>query len=288
MADVNCQACKDLREEVPQLICDGFDNTMCASLKNDTGLSPTSGHNDCTDLDNLNDCLVGNMGAEVDLYDVCDWRTFMKKFIPNLWTTLKALICAVCGIWTNIHNLWSYARSYRLVKRGNNIVLTASDGDHGSVVDDDTKYSISKSGNKITLTGSDGNNSSVTVNEMDSGIGDREFWSLDTRRSLANDDEVKIKTVTLTKGVWIVVCTAGYESNANGGRGVGITFGSGAHHKGVDVRANTSAHRTIISKTYIRNITETTDVYLDVYQDSGSSLHLETYPDTYVNCVRVA
>lgn len=111
MANVNCQACEELRQEVPSLICDGFNNNMCTSLKNDTGLSASSGHNDCTDLNNLNDCLVGNMGAEVDTYEVCDWKTFMKKFIPNLWTTLKAIICAVCGIWTNIHSLWTKINS---------------------------------------------------------------------------------------------------------------------------------------------------------------------------------
>lgn len=106
MAEINCEACEELRQEVPQLICNGFDDDMCASLQNDTGLEPTSGNNDCTDLNNLNDCLIGNQESEVELYEVCDWKTFMKQFIPNLWTMLKAIICAICGIWTNIHQLW--------------------------------------------------------------------------------------------------------------------------------------------------------------------------------------
>lgn len=107
MAELNCAACEELRQEVPQLVCNGFDDAMCTSLQNDTGLSASSGHNDCTDLNNLNDCLVGNMETEVDAYEVCDWKTFMKTFIGNLWTTLKAIICAICGIWTNIHSLWT-------------------------------------------------------------------------------------------------------------------------------------------------------------------------------------
>lgn len=107
MAEINCSACEELRQEAPQLACNGFDDAMCTSLQNDTGLVASSGHNDCTDLNNLNDCLVGNQEAEVDLYEVCDWKAFMKQFIPNLWTTLKAIICAICGIWTNIHNLWN-------------------------------------------------------------------------------------------------------------------------------------------------------------------------------------
>lgn len=109
MANISCGACEDLRQEAPGLIVNGFDETMCASLKNDTGLSPSSGNNDCTDLNNLNDCLVGNMATEVESYDVCDWKDFMKQFIPNVWTTLKGIVCAICGIWTNIHSLWNLA-----------------------------------------------------------------------------------------------------------------------------------------------------------------------------------
>ncbi len=107
MANRNCEACEDLRQDAPELIVNGFDSTMCASLKNDTGLKPSAGHNDCTDLDKMNDCFVGNMADEIEDYDVCDWKTFMQRFIPNLWTTLKAMICAICGIWSNIHSLWT-------------------------------------------------------------------------------------------------------------------------------------------------------------------------------------
>lgn len=105
MAEVNCSACEELRQEVPLLLCNGFDDNMCASLKNDTGLSASSGHNDCTDLNNMNDCLVGNLEAEVDAYEVCDWKEFVKTLIPNIWTMFKGIICAICGIWTNIHHI---------------------------------------------------------------------------------------------------------------------------------------------------------------------------------------
>lgn len=147
MANINCEACKDLREDVPELVANGFDSTMCASLKNDTGLKQSNGHNDCTDLDMMNDCLVGNMETEIDKYDTCDWKAFMKKLIGNLWTTLKAVICAICGIWTNIHNiwtdlanLWAFARSFRLSGSGHTVSLTSSEGSHGSytVPDNDT------------------------------------------------------------------------------------------------------------------------------------------------------
>lgn len=107
MAELNCNACESLRQEAPEFVVNGLTDDMCTSLGNDTGLIPTSGNNDCTDLDNLNDCLVGNMAAEIESYDVCDWKEFMRNFVPNVWTTLKAQICAICGMWTNIHDLWT-------------------------------------------------------------------------------------------------------------------------------------------------------------------------------------
>jgi len=107
MANISCTSCEEIRQEAPSLIVNGLDDNMCASLQNDTGLVASKGHDDCTDLNNLNDCLVGNEADEVDMYDVCDWKTFMKQFIPNLWTTLKAMICAICGLWTNLHSLTS-------------------------------------------------------------------------------------------------------------------------------------------------------------------------------------
>lgn len=102
MANLNCDACESIRQDDPNLIVNGFTDTECASLQNNTGLNPSSGNDDCEDLNNLNDCLVGNMETEVDAYDVCDWKTFMKKFIPNVWTVLKAMICAICGLWSNL------------------------------------------------------------------------------------------------------------------------------------------------------------------------------------------
>lgn len=107
MANVNCSACEELRQDAPELIVNGLTDDMCTSLQNDTGLVPSNGNDDCTDLNNLNDCLVGNMETEVDAYNTCDWKPFMKKFIPNVWTTGKGIICALCGVWTNVHNLWT-------------------------------------------------------------------------------------------------------------------------------------------------------------------------------------
>lgn len=161
MANKNCNACNEIRSEVPELVANGFTEAMCTSMKNDTGMKQSVGHDDCEDLDLLNDCLVGNMKDEIEDYDGCDWKNFTKKFIDNLWTLFEAMKCAICGLWTNVHNLWTTVRSFKLTKSGHTITLTSNLGNHGSVTDDDTTYSLSKSGNTIKLTGSDGSEDSV-------------------------------------------------------------------------------------------------------------------------------
>ncbi len=112
MAQRNCQACDDLRTDAPNFTQNGLTNTEIASLKNNTGLNPSSGNDDCTDLNNMNDCLIGNMESEVDAYDVCEWRTFMKEFIGNAWSVKAAIIAAICGLWAQIKSLWAKVNGY--------------------------------------------------------------------------------------------------------------------------------------------------------------------------------
>lgn len=104
MATVDCNACGNLRENAPDFVQNGVTDTICTSLKNNTGLNPnlTVLHNNCEDLDDANDCLVGMMDEQVEAYDVCDWKEFMHKFIPNLHAVIKAEICSMCGEWAKI------------------------------------------------------------------------------------------------------------------------------------------------------------------------------------------
>lgn len=108
MSDINCNACEELREYAPDFVQNGVTTTVCNSMKNDTGINPNVSvtHTDCEDLNDVNDCLVGRMDDELEAYDTCDWKKFMHKFIPNLYTLLKLMICAICGLWVNIHDLW--------------------------------------------------------------------------------------------------------------------------------------------------------------------------------------
>ena len=107
--DIECTVCDELVEIAPDLATyGGITDTMCNSLKNDTGLNPslTVLHRDCEDFDKMNDCLIGRPDADLERYESCEWRKFMHKWIPNVHTMFKGLICAICGIWANIHSLW--------------------------------------------------------------------------------------------------------------------------------------------------------------------------------------
>lgn len=99
MGSKDCKACSDLQEYCADFVANDVTENVCNSLKNNTGMNPSSGHDDCTDLHNANDCLVGNMEDMVDAYQVCDWKEFTASLIHNIWKVLKAMICAICGLW---------------------------------------------------------------------------------------------------------------------------------------------------------------------------------------------
>lgn len=111
MSKPSCDACTRLREYNANFIMNGVTDTVAESLANNTGLNPclTELHTDCEDLNDVNDCLIGHMDDEVDNYEVCDWKDLLHNFFPNLYETLKAIIAAVCGLWTNVTNLWKKA-----------------------------------------------------------------------------------------------------------------------------------------------------------------------------------
>lgn len=109
MSAVSCDACANLREHAPNFVQNGVTEIEAASLKNNTGLNPslTVTRDDCSDLNDVNDCLIGHMGDALDAYDVCDWKEFMRKLLPNLYETLKAMIAAICGLWSRVTTLCS-------------------------------------------------------------------------------------------------------------------------------------------------------------------------------------
>lgn len=107
MSKPSCDACTRLREYNANFIMNGVTDTVAESLANNTGLNPclTELHTDCEDLNDVNDCLIGHMDDEVDNYEVCDWKDLLHNFFPNLYETLKAIIAAICGLWTSISSI---------------------------------------------------------------------------------------------------------------------------------------------------------------------------------------
>lgn len=103
----DCRACENLRQYASDFVLNGVTDTVCTSLKNNTGFNPSNNRNDCTDLDDANDCLIGNMEDEIDAYEVCDWKEYMHKFVPNVWTVIKAIICSICGLWSQFTSIWN-------------------------------------------------------------------------------------------------------------------------------------------------------------------------------------
>lgn len=103
----NCQACIDINDKYPTLADKGITDTLCTNLKNDEGLKASDGKNDCDDLNLMNDCLIGNLEEEIKIADACEWRVILTNTVKNLYHMIKAVICAICGLWTNVHNLWA-------------------------------------------------------------------------------------------------------------------------------------------------------------------------------------
>lgn len=97
MANVSCGSCDDLRILDPDFIANGLGDDECASLANNTGLVTSSGDDTATDLQLMNDCLIGNLVNEIEGYEICDWKNFMDAYLPNAWTMNKAFICALAG-----------------------------------------------------------------------------------------------------------------------------------------------------------------------------------------------
>lgn len=100
MANKTCDSCEQLRELAPNFVINGLGDDECENLAGNKGLAGNS--DDCTDLHNMNDCLIGFMEDEIDAYETCDWKKYMKEFVPNVWTVFKGIICAICGIWCMI------------------------------------------------------------------------------------------------------------------------------------------------------------------------------------------
>ena len=165
---MNCSACDDIRATDPNFVINGLGDSEIASLKNNTGLSPSSPNDDCTDLNNINDCLVGVLAKEVDSQSDCDWKPFTKTALKNVWTTIKSVIAAICGLWTNIANLWTLANKLECMidylSKGHTFKL-------GEVYADNTKsHIVAGKGVSFLNVSSSGTASDISVIYISGGL----------------------------------------------------------------------------------------------------------------------
>lgn len=109
MSEINCESCSNLRENAPGFVVNGVTDDVADSLANNTGLNPNLGvlRDNCEDLNDVNDCLIGMLPKEIEGYDVCDWKEFTKMFLGNMYETLKAMIASDCGQWGKIESMCS-------------------------------------------------------------------------------------------------------------------------------------------------------------------------------------
>lgn len=195
MADINCSSCDDLRVNAPNFVQNGLGDEECANLAGNGGLSGNS--DDCTDLHDINDCLVGMMENELPMYEVCDWKKFMKNFIPNVWTTFKAIICSICGIWCKLEAMNSGIDitigedetddSYIVAGKGVSF-MTTGDSDNNYTSD----IKVSNYGNFVRINGSVDFRADQNFTEPN----DKRSWNLD------NGDVVRHTNARKSNSVW--------------------------------------------------------------------------------------
>lgn len=102
-----CLACQNLEDYAYDFVTKGLDDAMKDSLKHDTGLVKKNNHNDCQDLNDMNDCLVKGMIEKIPSYNDCDLDKALQEMMENMYNLLGAIIAGDCGQWNNIHDLWS-------------------------------------------------------------------------------------------------------------------------------------------------------------------------------------
>lgn len=158
MATRNCSACADLQDYAPEFVLNGVTDTVSASLANDTGFNPNNSRNDCTDLNDASDCLIGNMDDEIEAYDVCDWKTYMHNFVPNAYNMFKSFASALCGVWTNIHSLWTQTNANTCA------IQYLYNGKNFSIGEDPTEGSYVVAGKGVSFLEIESGNLSADIN----------------------------------------------------------------------------------------------------------------------------
>lgn len=100
-----CKTCKDLQQYSPDFVANGVTDEMCSNLESSTGLM-NKGRENCTDLHNANDCLIGGIAEKATSYNPCDPNKMIEDLAKNTMHVIDMLICSDCGQWNEIKKIW--------------------------------------------------------------------------------------------------------------------------------------------------------------------------------------
>lgn len=100
-----CSACDSLKATSSNFIQHGVTDTICANIKANQGFE-NKGHDNCTDMHYMNDCLIGGLLEKIDSVDACDTKEALRDLEKNLMNIMDVMICSDCGQWDEIKKLW--------------------------------------------------------------------------------------------------------------------------------------------------------------------------------------
>lgn len=100
-----CKTCEDLQQYSPDFVANGVTDEMCSNLESNTGLM-NKGRENCTDLHNANDCLIGGIAEKATSYNPCDPNKMIEDLAKNTMHVIDMLICSDCGQWNEIKKIW--------------------------------------------------------------------------------------------------------------------------------------------------------------------------------------
>lgn len=100
-----CKTCEDLQQHSPNFVANGVTDEMCSNLESNTGLM-NNGRENCTDLHNANDCLIGGIAEKATSYNPCDPNKMIEDLAKNTMHVIDMLICSDCGQWNEIKKIW--------------------------------------------------------------------------------------------------------------------------------------------------------------------------------------
>ena len=102
----NCLACERLKEYAYNFVVNGITDAECDSLRVNQGLNPNlADHDNCEALNDMLDCLIGNLHDRLPSFSICDWREYVDELMTNMYNFKKALTCSICGQWDALNEI---------------------------------------------------------------------------------------------------------------------------------------------------------------------------------------